>query len=190
MSDATAAADSSSPEASPNTSVQDTLQNASATDRMVLEYLRARGHSSAEQAFMAALESADSGDKGKQPETPTMSTDELVKRLAVYAQKPSRPGENVLRDSANVLQELTTMGNPPNIQNLIASIGSVGAEEILSLDPTDKQDGFTELEAWVDGSLDMYRVRTFFSCRHLELLSPRDSPNFDLFYFQYFVTSI
>ncbi|GLB36081.1 putative WD40 associated region in TFIID subunit, NTD2 domain [Lyophyllum shimeji] len=49
------------------------------------------------------------------------------------------------------------MGNPSNIQNLIASIGSVGAEEILSLDPTDKQEGFRELEAWVDGSLDMYR---------------------------------
>lgn len=190
MSDATAAAESSSPEASPNTGVQDTLQNASATDRMVLEYLRARGHSSAEQALMVALESADSSDKGKQPETPTMSTDELVKRLAVYAQKPSRPGENVLRDSANVLQELTTMGNPPNIQNLIASIGSVGAEEILSLDPTDKQDGFTELEAWVDGSLDMYRVRHIFYYGHLKLLSPQNSPNSDLFYFRYFVTSI
>jgi transcription initiation factor TFIID subunit 5 len=52
------------------------------------------------------------------------------------------------------------MGNPPNIQNLIASIGPVGAEEILSLDPTDKQEGFRDLEAWVDGSLDMYRVST------------------------------
>ncbi|KAJ3552076.1 hypothetical protein NM688_g4350 [Phlebia brevispora] len=49
------------------------------------------------------------------------------------------------------------MGNPANIQSLIASIGPVGAEEILSLDPTDKQEGFRELEAWVDGSLDMYR---------------------------------
>ena len=57
-----------------------------------------------------------------------------------------------------MLQELGSMGNPPNIQNLIASIGSVGAEEVLSLDPTDKQEGFRELEAWVDGSLDMYRV--------------------------------
>lgn len=159
MSDVTAAEGSSSPEASPNTISQDTVQNASVTDRMVLEYLRARGLSSAEHALVAALESADSGDKGKQPENLTMSTDELVKKLAVYAQKPSRPGENVLRDSANVLQELKTMGNPPNIQNLITSIGSVGAEEILSQDPTDKQDGFTELEAWVEGSLDMYRVR-------------------------------
>ena len=50
------------------------------------------------------------------------------------------------------------MGNPQNIQNLISSIGPVGAEEILSLDPTDKHQGFRELESWVDGSLDMYRV--------------------------------
>ncbi|KAJ7630871.1 TFIID and SAGA subunit [Roridomyces roridus] len=49
------------------------------------------------------------------------------------------------------------MGNPSNIQNLLASIGPVGAEDILSLDPTDKQEGYRELEAWVDGSLDMYR---------------------------------
>nr|GAT44129.1 TFIID and SAGA subunit [Mycena chlorophos] len=44
-----------------------------------------------------------------------------------------------------------------NIQSLLANIGPVGAEDILSLDPTDKQEGFRELEAWVDGSLDMYR---------------------------------
>lgn len=159
MSDATPAGDSSSPEeSSPQpTTAPDTLQNASTTDRLVLEYLRARGHSSAEQALLEALENGDQ-DKGKRPEVTTMSSDEVVKKLAVYAQKPSRPGENVLKDSANVLQELTTMGNPINIQNLLASIGNVGAEEILSLDPTDKQEGFTELEAWVDGSLDMYRV--------------------------------
>lgn len=161
MSDATPTAEASSPEEAtpPNSGPQDPVQNASATDRMVLEYLRARGHSSAERALLDVLDNGDSEDKGKQAETSTISTEELVKSLAVYAQKPSRPGENVLKDSANVLQELTTMGNPTNIQNLIASIGAVGAEEILSLDPTDKQDGFTELEAWVDGSLDMYRVR-------------------------------
>ena len=143
MSDATPVAETSSPEdnSPPNTGPQDPLQNASAIDRMVLEYLRARGHSSAEQALIDAIENGDQDDKGKGPETPTISTEELVKKLAVYAQKPSRPGENVLNDSANVLQELTTMGNPTNIQNLIASIGAVGAEELLSLDPTDKQDG-------------------------------------------------
>ena len=71
-----------------------------------------------------------------------------------------------------MLQELTAMGNPANIQNLIASIGSVGAEEILSLDPTDKQEGFRELEAWVDGSLDMYRVSppTTYFCEILKVL--------------------
>jgi hypothetical protein len=160
MSDATPVAETSSPEevSPPNTGLHDPLQNASATDRMVIEYLRARGHTSAERALLDAIDSNDPDDKGKGPDTPTISTEELVKKLAVYAQKPSRPGENVLNDSANVLQELTTMGNPTNIQNLIASIGAVGAEEILSLDPTDKQDGYTELEAWVEGSLDMYRV--------------------------------
>ncbi|KII93918.1 hypothetical protein PLICRDRAFT_36137 [Plicaturopsis crispa FD-325 SS-3] len=156
MSAATPASSSQSPEgASPsNGNSQDPVQYASATDRLVLEYLRSRGHNEAEKALLEALEE----DKGKSPENgTTVSSEDLVKRLAVYAQNPNRPGENVLKETANVLHELTAMGNPMNIQNLIASIGSVGAEEILSLDPTDKQEGFRELEAWVDGSLDMYR---------------------------------
>lgn len=190
MSEASPTAEVSSPEeaASSNSAPQDPVQNASTTDRMVLEYLRARGHNSAERALMEVLENVDSDDKEKRTETPTVSTDELVRSLAVYAQKPSRPGENVLKDSTSVLQELTTMGNPTNIQNLIASIGAVGAEEILALDPTDKQDGFTELEAWVDGSLDMYKV-----CGDRE--SQRDdylvniSLNSGLYFSLYFVTS-
>jgi transcription initiation factor TFIID subunit 5 len=192
MSDGTPPADtSSSPEevSPPNTGPQDPLQNASSTDRMVIEYLRARGHTSAEQALLDALDSGDTDEKGKGPETSTISTEELVKRLAVYAQKPSRPGENVLNDSGNVLQELTTMGNPTNIQNLIASIGAVGAEEILSLDPTDKQDGFTELEAWVDGSLDMYRVSQQLCCR-IQIYRFMNSLNFDQSCFLYFAIFI
>jgi transcription initiation factor TFIID subunit 5 len=142
---------------SPANPPQDSAPNVSLAEQAILEYLRSRGHSAAEKAFLNDIEAASPDGKGKQAET--ISVDELVKTLAVFAQKPSRPGENIFKDSASVLQELTAMGNPTNIQNLIASIGSVGAEEILSLDPTDKQEGFRELEAWVDGSLDMYRVR-------------------------------
>ena len=87
-----------------------------------------------------------------------MTRKDVVEGISVYADKPSRPGDNVLKDSKSVLQELGTMGNPPNIQALIASIETVGAEDILLSDPTYHQEGFRELEAWVDGSLDMYRV--------------------------------
>ncbi|KIJ68525.1 hypothetical protein HYDPIDRAFT_173223 [Hydnomerulius pinastri MD-312] len=151
MSAATPAASSSGGVSPANASTQDPAQSATAADRLVLEYLRSRGHKNAEAALLEAIESGTTED-GK-----TVSSDELVKDLAVYAQKPSRPGENVLKDSASVLQELTTMGNPPTIQDLIASLGTVGAEEILSVDPTDKQEGFRELESWVEGSLDMYK---------------------------------
>lgn len=142
-------APSSSGGVSPTTGPQDT----NSIDRLVIEYLRARGHKSAETALLETLEVGTTEDAEK-----TVSSNELVKALAVFAQKPSRPGENVLKDNVNVLQELTTMGNPPNIQNLIASLGGVGAEDILSIDPTDKQEGFKELEVWVEGSLDMYKV--------------------------------
>ena len=162
MSVATPAASSQSPGTSSpaNAASLDSASNVTAIDRVIVEYLRARGHTAAEQALLDAIDDTSSDGKGKQPEAATTITaEELVKKLAIYAQRPSRPGENVLKDPTNVLQELTAMGNPANIQSLIASIGSVGAEEILSLDPTDKHEGFRELEAWVDGSLDMYRVR-------------------------------
>jgi transcription initiation factor TFIID subunit 5 len=161
MSVVTPAASSQSPGVSSpaNAATQDAAQSASAVDRIILEYLRSRGHASAEQALVESIEGASPDDKGKRSGTaPTITADELIKKLAVYAQKPSKPGENILKETPNVLQELTAMGNPTNIQNLIASIGSVGAEDIISLDPTDKHEGYRELEAWVDGSLDMYRV--------------------------------
>ncbi|KDR84911.1 hypothetical protein GALMADRAFT_217991 [Galerina marginata CBS 339.88] len=154
MSVATPTASSQSPAAaSPGN--QDAASNIPPTDRVIIEYLRARGHSTAAKALLDELETESPNESGKQSET--VGAEEFIKLLSVFAQKPSRPGENILKDSGNVLQELTAMGNPVNIQNLIASIGSVGAEELLSLDPTDKQEGFRELEAWVDGSLDMYR---------------------------------
>ncbi|KAF8640485.1 hypothetical protein AX17_000148 [Amanita inopinata Kibby_2008] len=129
-------------------------QSVSSTERIILEYLKSRGHVAAEKALRDELTASSSGEKGKQQET--VSADELVKTLAVFSQK-SRPRDNALKESSNVMQELGTVGNPPNVQNLISSIGAVGAEEILSQDPTDKHEGFRELEAWVDGSLDMYR---------------------------------
>ncbi|KAK7468822.1 Transcription initiation factor TFIID subunit 5 [Stygiomarasmius scandens] len=130
------------------------FQDASAQERVVLEYLRARGYSAAEKVLLESINASSSEEKEK---AATIAAEELVKTLAVFTQTPSRPGENALKDSSNVLQELSTLGSPANLQNLIASIGNVGAEEILSLDPTDKQEGFRELEAWVEGSLDMYQ---------------------------------
>lgn len=131
----------------------------SAIDRVVLDYLRNRGYGEAEKLVRESLEGASPADTTPTASgSNTISAEDFAKKAAVYAQDAKRPGENAFKDSTTVLQELGTMGNPPNIQNLIASIGPVGAEEVLSLDPTDKQEGFRELEAWVDGSLDMYRV--------------------------------
>ena len=142
--------DASTPAPAPTEAGQATL----AADRLVLDYLRARGHKSAEQALADTLGSSE--DKGKSPVT--ISGDELVKKLTVFAEKPAQPGENTLKTTLGVQKELASAVNSSNLQNLIASIGPVGAEEILSLDPNDKQEGFRELETWVEGSLDIYRV--------------------------------
>jgi transcription initiation factor TFIID subunit 5 len=156
MSVVTPTASSQSPAATSPNQTHDSGSNIPAADRIVIEYLSARGHTQAAKTLREELEAASPDDTSKSSES--LNAEDLIKALAVFAQKPTRPGENILKDSSNVLQELTAMGNPVNIQSLIASIGTVGAEELLTLDPTDKHEGFRELEAWVDGSLDMYRV--------------------------------
>lgn len=152
------------------------------TDRLVLEYLRSRGHKVPEQESLGS-----SDDKGKSPVS--ISGEELIKKLTLFAEKPAQPGENTLKTSLGVQKELATVVNSSNLQNLIASIGPVGAEEILSLDPNDKQEGFRELEAWVEGSLDIYRVRSTRSFRYLSLTT-QHSPSSVLSSSQYFVISI
>ena len=128
------------------------------TDRLVLEYLRIRGFKDAEQGMVTNLKSISDDNDTQTPATSTISADELAKQLAVFVQKPSNPEENILKDSDSVLKELQAMGTPTSIQNLISNIGPVGAEDVIAVEPTDREEGFKELEAWVDGSLDMYRV--------------------------------
>ena len=187
MSAATPPASSQSPAAATSANASQEPSNVSnIADRIVLEYLRSRGHTSAEKAFKEEIGASSPSDKGKQPEI--ISPEELVKSLATFAQKSTRATDNGLKDSSAVLNEVSSLGNSQNIRSLLAGIGSVGAEEILSLDPTDKQEGFRELEAWVDGSLDMYRV-----CRSSVILvaqypcNSSCSLSFGQYYFPYFV---
>ena len=70
------------------------------------------------------------------------------------------------------------MNNPTTIHDLIASLGAIGAEDILVSDPTDKHGGYRELETWVEGSLDMYQVRmsAHVSTLFLMILQPELRP--------------
>ena len=128
-------------------------------DRLVLEYLKVRGYKAAEEALSESMDD-DVSESNKASGSATLSAGELVSKIAVFASQPSRPGENVFKSTPNVLEGLVGMNNPTTIHDLIASLGAIGAEDILVSDPTDKHEGFRELEAWVEGSLDMYQVRT------------------------------
>ena len=77
-----------------------------------------------------------------------------------FFQRKDRPaGENALTDATLTLQSLqSTVATTSTVSDLLGNIAPGGADEIISLDPTDKHEGFRDLEAWVDGSLDMYRV--------------------------------
>ncbi|KAJ3790917.1 TFIID and SAGA subunit [Lentinula aff. detonsa] len=155
MSGSTPPTASRSPSASSPSQIQDTITNGADVDRLVLQYLRAKGHNVAEKALLSEIEGSSSDAKNEGLKT--INAEELVKTLAVFVQKPSRPGDNALKESSTVLSELSAMGNPPALQTLISNISSVGSEEILAEDPLDKPEGFRELVAWVEGSLDMYR---------------------------------
>ncbi|KAJ4486044.1 TFIID and SAGA subunit [Lentinula aciculospora] len=146
---------SGSPTATSPPQAQATAPTGADVDLLILQYLRAKGHNIAEKAFLNEIEGSSSDARNARPEI--INPEELVRTLAVFAQKPSRPGDNTLKDSSNVLSELSTMGNPPALQTLISNISSVGSEDILTEDPSDKPEGFRELVAWVEGSLDMYR---------------------------------
>jgi len=143
-------------EPTPN-ATQDVVQVAD-TDRLVLEYLKVRGYRAAEDALSESMDD-DTSESNKASGSTTISADELISKIAVFASKPSRPGENVFKSTPNVLEGLVGMNNPTTIHDLIASLGAIGAEDILVSDPTDKHGGYRELEAWVEGSLEMYQVR-------------------------------
>ncbi|KAF9481018.1 TFIID and SAGA subunit [Pholiota conissans] len=152
MSAATPSGSSQSPAPMDTSPVNpDATSNLPPTDRVILEYLRARGHSSAAKVLLDELEGAFPSESGKPADT--IAAEEFLKVINAFAQKP-KAGESAPKDT--VMQELSTLGNPANIQALIASLGGVATDDMLP-NPNDKQEGFQELEAWVDGSLDMYR---------------------------------
>lgn len=137
-------------QASQEASASTSSASASTADQLILEYLRSRGYLSAERAFS---ESLVSDPNGKAREVPTLTADELIKRISSIL---DRAGDTAVQTA---LKDITSLSSSTTLQSLLSSIGPGGTEEILTLDPTDKQEGYRELEAWVDGSLDMYKVR-------------------------------
>ena len=122
--------------------------------------MKERGHKGAERALREAWGLLTEEEEESEPLQQTVSDADLRKHLAPFWQRHDRPpGENALTDANITMQSLLTSGvTTPSVASLLASIGPGGADEILSLDPTDKHEGFRDLETWVDGSLDMYRV--------------------------------
>lgn len=161
---------SNPPEQDNATSTVTEAQNDTGTtnvDQMVLNYLQQRGHSDAVRALQNALGLPSPPAEGAETEAAestetapvTVSDAELRKHLVPFWQKKDKPGENALADAKVTMQSLLTGGvTTPNVAHLLETIGPGGADEILSVDPTDKHEGYRELEVWVEGSLDMYRV--------------------------------
>lgn len=146
------------------------------TDQLVIEYLHQRGHKNAERALRDALglpsPPTEDDTATSQPTQPTVSDAELRKHLVPFWQKRDKPGENALVDGKVTMKSLSSGGvTTPSVSQLLESINPGGADEILSLDPTDRHEGFRDLEVWVEGSLNMYQVSSHAGLPFLDLQS-------------------
>lgn len=150
------------PSSPANTNSQDGSVNA---DKVFLDYLRSRGFRKTEQAMREEMESGSPSENARTTRSRNkaqVNPAELVKKISPHVASSSSDTGNAMSDaeqSLNLLESaVASMPGTPGLAKLLASLGATGAEEALSLDPTDKAEGFKDLEMWVDGSLDMYQV--------------------------------
>ncbi len=123
-------------------------------EQMILEYLHNRGRKNAEQALRDALNlpANEHSEAEASERVQTVSDEELRKHLVPFRVKKEGSGDNALSDGDITMQSLLTGGvTAPKVTKLLESIGPGGADEILSFDPTDRHEGFRDLEAWVHG---------------------------------------
>jgi transcription initiation factor TFIID subunit 5 len=85
--------------------------------------------------------------------------EDVVKSVAPYFAKSQTDRTNVLQEPSTVADALKEIPQPQErLAQLLNAASHHGSKDILALDPTDRLTGYSELEAWVDGSLDMYKV--------------------------------
>lgn len=89
-----------------------------------------------------------------------VQSQDVIKAAAPFATKNTAADTvNALAEPQSTVQALQAIpSTAQKLSTLLTSVSGQGAEDILSLDPSDRLEGFKDLESWVDGSLDMYRV--------------------------------
>jgi transcription initiation factor TFIID subunit 5 len=85
--------------------------------------------------------------------------EEVVKSVAPYAPKTPTDRSNGLQNpEATNLALRAIPQSHEKVSQLMETVKQQGSTDILALDPSDRLTGYSELEAWVDGSVDMYKV--------------------------------
>lgn len=95
------------------------------------------------------------------PPNPSTANDPHQIVLEYLRSRGFKKTEQALREELDIGSDKRTTHIHHGLSKLLASLDAAGAEEMLSLDPSDRAEGFGDLESWVDGSLDMYRVIYF-----------------------------
>jgi transcription initiation factor TFIID subunit 5 len=129
-----------------------------ALDQLAAQVLQERGY-----ADIAATIQARSGGlvSGVQAQ-PSMTPADLVNRH-LPRNKPT--GDSLYDKPAAITRLATSLAsesgrqrlNPPN--SSLMEMKDAAASQLLREDPLNRQEAFRDLQAWVEGSLDMYKVR-------------------------------
>lgn len=163
---------SATPDAdSPVVDVEETIINANIPvnqltsrqlDALTAKVLRERGY----DEVAAIIESKSGGLVSGVQAQASIGQQELVNRHLPRAPNYDKP------DAATRLLSALSNDNsgrakstPPNTNT--PAIKDSGSSQLLTGDPFNRQEAFRDLQAWVEGSLDMYKVRDWtFNLQH------------------------
>ena len=85
--------------------------------------------------------------------------EDIVKAISPYAARSSSDRTNILQEPSAAEEALKEIPQPQErLAQLLNAASKQGSADILALDPSDRITAYTELESWVEGSLDMYKV--------------------------------
>lgn len=126
-------------------------------DSLAAELLAARGFNAASGEVQSRLGGLVSAVQAQVPMTPE---DFIQRHTPIIGQ----PGSNALDKSdapSRIASSLAQAGIklPASAKDSLEVLKDGSATRLLTDDPLHRQEAFRDLQAWVEGSLDMYRVR-------------------------------
>lgn len=129
-----------------------------ALDQLAAQVLQERGFADIAAAIQARSGGLVSGVQAQPSMTPVDFVNRHLPRNKPTGESPYDKPAAVTRLAASLASEAGRhKANPPNSN--LTEMKDAAASQLLRDDPLNRQEAFRDLQAWVEGSLDMYKVR-------------------------------